>query len=339
MKKHRILSLLLTGMALCASFSGCGNPRSPVVLPSATVAGTDDTVLTDSTETETGKAGETDIDIGVENTDKTDTAEAIQDGPYGQIRISLPDGWSHRLCPVDSGQLITGLYGIQFYPSDMSEGYIEVNYSDRFGVCGTGLCSESTTLAGKTVSVGTYDNNPYWNFITFDGDYEGIVALTNCVDDWPDDCRRQVMDILDTISFDTTLREGGAYIYNDASEINQIGLSLSLKNISATGATLVFSQYDADAPTGELNYGSAFVLEAERNGTWEEAPIVVEGNYAFNAAACIIKNGTTSETQLDWEWLYGTLAPGNYRLKKEIMDFRAAGDFDKYTVTAYFLLN
>ena len=35
----------------------------------------------------------------------------------------------------------------------------------------------------------------------------------------------------------------------------------------------------------------------------------------------------------------GELAPGTYRVKKTVCDFRGSGDFDRYPVSASFLLN
>ncbi|MDE7477877.1 MAG: hypothetical protein K2M91_07995, partial [Lachnospiraceae bacterium] len=184
-----------------------------------------------------------------------------------------------------------------------------------------------------------YDNNVYCDFISFREGYKGIVSLTYGVDDWWGIYSEQVMDILDTLSFDSSVKEGGAYIYSDESELDKIGLSFSLKNISPTGATLVLTQYDADAPTGEMEYGDDFVLEIQKDGAWEEVPIVLEGDYGFHDIAYVIPSGSTSEQELNWDWLYGALAPGNYRVIKSVMDFRGTGDYDKYTVSAQFVLN
>ena len=137
----------------------------------------------------------------------------------------------------------------------------------------------------------------------------------------------------------TDVVQGGAYVYNDDSWMDEIKLDFSLKNISSTGATLVFSQHDPDAPKGELMYGEDYVIEVKRNGEWEEAPIVVEGNYGFDAIAILIKSGDTVERELDWEWLYGELEPGEYRIRKEVHDFIETGNFDEYMVYAYFILN
>ena len=40
------------------------------------------------------------------------------------------------------------------------------------------------------------------------------------------------------------------------------------------------------------------------------------------------------EWEVNWEWLYGQIPAGKYRIGKEIMDFRGTGDFDK---TVYYV--
>ncbi|TWH55848.1 hypothetical protein DesLBE_0021 [Desulfitobacterium sp. LBE] len=39
---------------------------------------------------------------------------------------------------------------------------------------------------------------------------------------------------------------------------------------------------------------------------------------------------------IDWGWLYGELESGDYRIVKDISDFRGTGDYEKYYLTAEF---
>lgn len=137
---------------------------------------------------------------------------------------------------------------------------------------------------------------------------------------------------------DSQNNEKGIYVSDEESKISEIALSFSLKNISPTGATLVFEQYDADAPKGELYYGEEYVIEVKKNGKWEKVPTVIE-NPAFNLVAMTIKLGDTVESKLDWECQYGELEPGEYRIGKGVEDFIKSGKFDKYMVYAHFILN
>lgn len=264
--------------------------------------------------------------------------EVSQGGPYGEISITLPEGWAWEACPMDSGKLISGMYGIQFYPEGMTEGYVELFYVDLFGVCGTGLKEEKRTIAGASASVGTYDNHTYWDYVAFQEDCEGIVASTYLVESWWSEYGGQVMDILDTLSFDQGVKGGGAYIDHEDSEISEIALYMRLEKISSTGAIVVFHQYDAEAPTGELTYGDDFKLEVLQDENWEEVPVIVEGNYGFHQIAYTVPPEESIEQEINWEWLYGELPPGEYRISKTVHDFRASGDYDVYTICGRFVL-
>ncbi len=147
-----------------------------------------------------------------------------------------------------------------------------------------------------------------------------MVALTYSVEEWWSEYGAQVLDILDTLSFDQSVKEGGAYVYHEEAQIDEIGLYFSLKNISSTGASLVFKRYDVEAPTGTLQFGDDFMIETKKDGGWEEGPVIVEGNYAFNAVAYMLTSDMV-EQELDWEWLYGELAPGDIGLEKALMTF------------------
>lgn len=322
MKKYSILTALFLGLAL----SGCrGTPASP---PPDTSAG-----VNEAGATMPEPSADTDEDLTVSPKE----TEVVQGGPYGRISLSLPAEWRYETYPVDSGTQAQGLYGIRFYPENVTDGYVELAYIDRFGVCGTGLTEEARTIADTPASVGTYDNHAYWDFIAFRDAYDGLVAFTSSVEDWWAEYELQIWDILDTVSFDSQVREGAVCVYNPESELSAIGLSLSLKNISPTGATLVFYQYDTQSPAGSLSYGDDFTLEVQKNDVWESVPTILE-TYGFNSIAYCIPAGETVEQPCDWSWLYGTLAPGSYRIKKSVLNSGNAGA-DEYIISAYFILN
>ncbi|MCI8801185.1 MAG: hypothetical protein HFH88_15435 [Lachnospiraceae bacterium] len=344
MRKWTIISVLLAGVMLCGcadtgdseQAAGSGQGMEPVESQEDNGPEAEAISGAESGGEQSGDVAEPD---SPEKPDENSTREAVQGGPYGRLSLSLPEGWCYEEYPMDSEELRGGKYGILFYPEGAGEGFIEVCYAGRFGVCGTGLQSENRTIAGKSASVGTYDNKNHWDFIIFQEEYEGVVALNSSEDGWWKEYGAQVYDILDTLSFEPEMREGGACVDSEQSELTEIGLHLSLKNVSATGATLVWNHYDPEAATGELQCGDDFVLQQMENGQWEEVPVVVEGNYGFHAIAYPIPAGETKEQQLNWEWLYGQLAPGEYRIGKGVGDFRASGDFDEYTIYAQFILN
>ncbi len=269
-----------------------------------------------------------------------------QGGPYGEISLRLPAGWDYELCPIDSPRLRTCLYGIQFYPESAEEGFIEAGYVDGFGVCGTGLSQTKRTLAGREASVGTYDGHAYWDFVFMTEGQEGLAAFTFSVGNWWEEYGEETYAVLDTISFDPDTKEGGVCLYGEDCTAEEIGLKLSLKDITSSGATLVFLLYDAQAPQGELVWGEVFSLEVFGEEGWESVQ-PLPGNFAFNSIGYELSPKTARETaagnylleqEVGWEWMYGKLPPGTYRLGKSVSEQRAEGRKD-YMLYAEFLLN
>ncbi len=103
------------------------------------------------------------------------------------------------------------------------------------------------------------------------------------------------------------------------------GITLTVENITSTSATIKCIQSGGE-PTGELHTGSWFILEnwTQENG-WKEVPHVVEGDIAWTEEAWMIAQGDVCEWEIDWEYLYGTIPEGKYRIGKEIVDFRGPG--------------
>lgn len=116
------------------------------------------------------------------------------------IVLQLPEGWSYSVTSVDAEELNAGIAGgISFWPAGREEGKIFFGYyPDRFGVCGTGLETETMTLAGQTVSVGTYDGGAVWDFISFE---EHFAVWGQGHEAWWAEYGQQAMAILDTARF------------------------------------------------------------------------------------------------------------------------------------------
>lgn len=105
------------------------------------------------------------------------------------------------------------------------------------------------------------------------------------------------------------------------------GLSLGVKDVTPTGLALVITQ-QGGSPTGQLQYGSDYTLEVRTGDTWQEVPDIVEGNFAWDDIAYLVTMDGQTEETVNWDWLFGPLSPGHYRLSKRVMDFRDTGDYD-----------
>ena len=117
------------------------------------------------------------------------------------------------------------------------------------------------------------------------------------------------------------------------------GLTLSAENVTPSGMTIVFNQMNGKQ-TGELQTGDWYALYEEKDGEWIEIPYKLQTlDIAWNSVAYLIPKGGSYEMEVNWEWLYGKLAPGKYRMNKEVMDFRETGDFDEKIYSLEFIVS
>lgn len=114
------------------------------------------------------------------------------------------------------------------------------------------------------------------------------------------------------------------------------GLNISEENVTNTGMTLKFEQFGG-AHTGQLQTGEWYKLETTVNDEWREVETVIS-DYGFDDIAYLIKKNDITRLEVNWEWLYGELSPGFYRMSKEVMNFRGTGDYDKEIYLVHFTI-
>ena len=114
------------------------------------------------------------------------------------------------------------------------------------------------------------------------------------------------------------------------------GITLSLDHLTRTGATIICTQSGGN-PTGELDTGSYFIVERLTENGWEEmARQKLDGELAWTSIAYLVNRDGITEWSVDWEWLYGELPDGHYRIGKEFMDFRGTANYDTMMIYAEF---
>ena len=237
-------------------------------------------------------------------------------GPYGELSIAVPADFECKVCPLDNDDMSYGYYGFTIHPKDVKDGIIAIFCATRFGVCGTELKQEETMIAGKSARIGTYDDHKRWDFIVIGEEDPQIVATGGACDSWTEDQWKTAEAIIDTVEFDPSVTAGAIWQYTPESEDTDIGVSMDLSDITPSGATIHFYRFSTEN-AGELSYGESFVLEKENAGNWEAVPMVIE-EAAYRDISYIIPENDTSEIETDWEWLYGPLSPGTYRIRKFI---------------------
>ena len=114
------------------------------------------------------------------------------------------------------------------------------------------------------------------------------------------------------------------------------GLTLSVKDVTESGLTLVCTQSGGEL-TGELQTGSDYKLIVLKEA-WEDVPTIIE-DYGWTAEAYMVAKDDVTEFEYNWEWLYGKLPAGIYRLVKGFTDFRESGDYDNFAYWTEFEIN
>ena len=110
MKRYNTLTILsLTSLAFSIFLSGCDrytaavNPTPVSVSDESTISENDQKeIVTDAPETDIVKSDE------ISNEDRIAVT-----GPYGEISLNLPNGWTYQICPPGDEALPIGLYGMR----------------------------------------------------------------------------------------------------------------------------------------------------------------------------------------------------------------------------------
>ncbi len=112
------------------------------------------------------------------------------------------------------------------------------------------------------------------------------------------------------------------------------GLSLYADDVTKTGITIKFEQFGGN-PAGELQTGAAYKIETVARDKWQAVKAKID-NPVWNSMAYGIRKNNVTELKVNWEFLYGELPPGFYRLSKTVMDFKVAGSYDEETYFVHF---
>ena len=112
----------------------------------------------------------------------------------------------------------------------------------------------------------------------------------------------------------------------------QRGVSIIIKEgtLTRTGATIIITD-----KSGRKNiYGSPYTIEKKENGVWKKLETIID-NYAFNLPAYYVDKNNKLEMDIDWEWLYGKLDDGEYRILKSTS---TQGEEPSHYITVEFVI-
>ena len=106
---------------------------------------------------------------------------------------------------------------------------------------------------------------------------------------------------------DSKLKEVNVYA---TSEVENVSATIS--DISLTGATITIK----DRNSTKYTYGEWYVIQKEENGKWYNISTKVK-EYGFNSIGYEVDENNEVKFVIEWEWLYGKLPQGSYRIIKE----------------------
>jgi len=113
------------------------------------------------------------------------------------------------------------------------------------------------------------------------------------------------------------------------------GITLTVERVTPNGLTIVCTQSGGN-PSGTLMSGRPFVIQVNQDGSWSNVKAIQENIFWTTEGWGITRNGTVRWNE-NWEWIYGSLAPGHYRIGKTIIDHRGPG-YDDAMYYAEFII-
>ena len=94
------------------------------------------------------------------------------------------------------------------------------------------------------------------------------------------------------------------------------GIQLDAENVTSSGLTLVVTQAGT-IPDGTLTTGQPFFIQKKENNNWIPLEPLLEA-WGWTTEAWIISMNDTARWDVSWEWLFGKLQSGQYRIGKDI---------------------
>ncbi|MDE5888901.1 MAG: hypothetical protein K2H20_02660, partial [Bacilli bacterium] len=95
-------------------------------------------------------------------------------------------------------------------------------------------------------------------------------------------------------------------------ENTKVSLTLKEETLTNTGATFVLKNKSKNS----ITYGEPYWIEKEENGKWYVLETI--NDLVFNLPAYELKTNKSKELKIDFEYGYGKLASGKYRLVKKV---------------------
>lgn len=98
----------------------------------------------------------------------------------------------------------------------------------------------------------------------------------------------------------------------DEEILENVTMTIKEGTLTKTGATVIITDLSGDDNT----YGDEFRIDKKENNKWKKLEVVVRGDYGFHMVGYHVNEDDILEMDINWEWLYGKLSKGEYRIVK-----------------------
>ena len=339
--KKRIVFILVTACVLL--MAGCGNSNS-----AGEPAGTDSQIAENEEQTDTEEnistEGVADYPAAIM---VNDTIYLLESNPMPtEVDESAIIGYTESYTgtfPENNGE--TNFNPELGMPYAQVEGGIAVLYNNEWYLCTPFSKENITTFTGIIIDHTVEALGPVVCVKPLDEEvipYKAVFfALPEGEEDWA-----LKIDTVVRITCTSGFAESAPH-YGTLISITEMGESDIDTNVLSPldGVTMEVTEYSDTSVTvkitndtdKDIQCGSDFCLKMqdEETGEWRELDEVID-NVAFTAEAYIIQKNSPYEKVINFEWLYGKLEPGRYRIVKTVTDFRGTGDYTNYAFTAEF---
>ena len=120
--------------------------------------------------------------------------------------------------------------------------------------------------------------------------------------------------------------------YYDTNEETPVTMSIKENTLTNTGVTLFLT----NLTNLEYTYGESYYIEYMENGNWLKVKPILK-NYGFIAIGYTLRATQKVEIKRDWEWLYGKLPVGLYRINTPVI-LGSGGNIKTYPVSVEFII-
>jgi len=103
--------------------------------------------------------------------------------------------------------------------------------------------------------------------------------------------------------------------FEEVNNTEDITMAIEEGTVSPTGLVVTLTN-NSDK---QYLYSEYMWLEKKINQEWRQLPPVIE-NFGFKDIAYILEGGFTKKIEINWEWLYGEIDAGHYRLIKDTFE-------------------